>query len=234
MTEPAIQNTKICGITQLRTAELCVGLGFGAVGFVFHQESPRNISAAAAGEITKRLPSSVARVGVFVDKAVGYMLETALTAGLSAIQLHGNEDAATIQSLQHAGYKVVKVVKSTDGNAHKLVESLPPGTSILLECGKGVLPGGNGAAWDWAAARAFATGLPLGIAGGLNASNIVKAIEVSGAIAYDISSGVESSPGVKDETAIMQLANQLEDVHLSLRPFWKQNEETTTPFSPTV
>lgn len=220
MTEPVINNTKICGITQLCTAALCAELGFGAVGFVFHPGSPRNIAPTAAGEISRHLPSSIARVGVFVDVAAASILETARTAGLTALQLHGNEDAATVKSLQQAGYKVVKVVKATNEKARGFVASLPPETSILLECGKGALPGGNGAAWDWAAARSFETVRPLGISGGLNASNITKAIEESGALAYDVSSGVESSPGVKDEHAIRQLASVLQNIDGFPRPFW--------------
>ena len=223
MTDPIIHNIKICGITQLRTAELCAGLGFGAVGFVFHPGSPRNISPTAAGEITRSLPSSIAKVGVFVDEEVASILKTARTAGLTAIQLHGNEDASIVKSIQQAGYQVVKVMKSTDGNAQKFVASLPPGTSVLLECGKGVLPGGNGATWDWAAARSFETALPLGIAGGLSASNIVKAIEDSGAAAYDISSGVEGTPGVKDEPSIRRLASVLQNVCGFAQPFWHAN-----------
>lgn len=220
MTEPVFKNSKICGITQLRTAELCAELGFGAVGFVFHPGSPRNIAPTAAGEITRRLPSSLAKVGVFVDEAVASILEIARTAGLTAIQLHGSEDAATVKSIQQAGYKVVKVVKATDEKARELVEALPPETSVLLECGRGVLPGGNGAVWDWAAARSFETTLPLGIAGGLGASNIAKAIADSGAVAYDISSGVESSPGVKDEPSIRRLASVLQNIEGFPRPFW--------------
>ena len=219
MNEPLISNIKICGITQSATAMLCAELGFGAVGFIFFPKSPRNVSPETVRDITQVLPDSMAKVGVFVDEPLRIMVATAKSAGLTTIQLHGNEDIDTILALQQQGYKVVKVARSSE-EARRIMTTLPDGTSVLLECGHGVLPGGNGAVWNWAEASTISGNLPLGIAGGLSPENIIKAIEDSGAMAYDISSGIESSPGVKDPDAIRRLAETVQNLRFSLQPFW--------------
>lgn len=219
MVEPLIHNIKICGITQSATAMLCAELGFGAVGFVFYPKSPRNVSPEAVRGITHTLPDSMAKVGVFVDEPLKGMLTTAELARLTTIQLHGNEDIDTILTLQQHGYKAVKVVRSSE-EAQRMMRTLPDETSLLLECGRGVLPGGNGAVWNWAEAHTISDNVPLGIAGGLCPENIIKAIEDSGAMAYDISSGVESSPGVKNPDAIRCLAEAVQNFNLNLQPFW--------------
>ncbi len=220
MTESLIRNMKICGLKQRSTATLCAELGFGAVGFVFYPGSPRNISPEAAREITRSLPDSMAKVGVFVDEARESMLAAAAAAGLTTIQLHGDEGIDTIHAVQDRGYKAVKVVRSAN-EAQIALRTLPRGTSVLLECGRGVLPGGNGAVWNWSDARALSGTPPPGIAGGISPENIIKAVEDSGAMAYDISSGVESAPGVKDPDAIRRLAYAVQNIRLDLHPFWR-------------
>ena len=220
MTESLIRNIKICGITKIGSAEHCVRLGFGAIGYVFFRRSPRYLSPIEAGEISQHLPTDVAKVGVFVDESIETMLDIATLAGLTTLQLHGNEPVTTIETLQKAGYRVVKVLHTVE-TAQAVLETLPPGTSALLECIHGNLPGGNGAAWNWSATRLLKTTLPLGIAGGLNPANIKQAIADSGAIAYDISSGVEAAPGVKDEHAIRLLRDAVENITGEYIPFWK-------------
>ena len=220
MTEPLIRNIKLCGLTKIGSAEHCVKLGFGAIGYVFFRRSPRYLSPIEAGEISQHLPADVAKVGVFVDESVETMLDIATLAGLTTLQLHGNEPVTTIETLQKAGYRVVKVLHTAE-TAQAILETLPPQTSVLLECSRGDLPGGNGASWNWSAIRQLKTTLPLGIAGGLNPANIKQAIADSGAIAYDISSGVEAAPGVKDEHAIRLLRDAVENIAGERLSFWK-------------
>ncbi len=220
MTEPLIRNIKVCGLTHRSTATLCAELGFGAVGFVFYTKSPRNISPDNTRQITRALPSTLAKVGVFVDEPLESMLATADLAGLTTIQLHGHEGLTIIQAIQNEGYHVVKVVRSAD-EAQVAMQTLPQKTSILLECGKGVLPGGNGVAWNWSVARTLPSTLPLGIAGGLSPDNITIAVEDSGLMAYDISSGVESAPSSKDPAAIRRLAATIQNIHINFHPFWR-------------
>lgn len=213
---PAIANTKICGITDSATAQLCERLGFGAVGFVFFGRSPRCISPQAAGGISATLGDGIAKVGVFVDMPLDEMLETAREARLSAIQLHGSETPEVAAHILDAGYKVIRAIRNIGEAA-----SLPAGVSVLLECGRGTLPGGNGAEWDWSQAAGASLPMPLGIAGGLRAGNVVEAMDISRADACDISSGAESAPGVKDHAAIAAIAHELANVQPRGRIFWR-------------
>ncbi len=217
MSIPAIANAKICGIKDSATARLCVELGFGAVGFVFFEKSPRNISPLAVAEICASLPPHIAKVGVFVDKPVDEVLHMAEIAGLTSLQLHGNETPQTAMTILKAGFKVIKAVRSVTE-----VGALPNGVSALMECGRGKLPGGNAAEWNWAEALTLSHGkTPYGIAGGLRAENIVEAMEASGAHACDISSGAESSPGVKDHKAIEAIAAKLANLPEQANIFWR-------------
>lgn len=222
-----IRSIKICGVTNRTIAEQCAQLGFGAVGFVFYENSPRNINPAAVRAITQCLPDTIAKVGVFVDHAPEKMLDIAEQAGLTTLQLHGNEDAAIVRDVTQSGCRIVKVAHSLEW-ARQLAAELPIETSLLLECGCGPLPGGNGKTWNWAEARTV--GIPLGIAGGLSPENFRDAVAQSGACAYDISSGVESAPGVKDAAAISQLAEAVAKLHAPPNAFWRSRLSLPHPF----
>jgi phosphoribosylanthranilate isomerase len=215
---PFIQNAKVCGITRVEDAARCAALGFGAIGFVFHPASPRNISPQAARGIVQTLPPTLAAVGVFVDEPVETMLAIADAAGLATLQLHGRETPETVARLQAHGFSVVKVARSAN-EARALIAALPPTTSILLECGRGPLPGGNGIAWNWAEARLSER--RVGIAGGLSPENLHDAIQQSSAIACDLSSGVETTPGIKDPAALERLAAATTPLPPAPAPFWK-------------
>ena len=209
---------KICGITRQEDAARCAALGFGAVGFVFHRASPRNISPQAARAIVDTLPPAMYAVGVFVDEPLEWIAATAEAAALTTIQLHGRETEATVTQLQAIGYQIVKVARSA-AEARTLIDTLMPQTSILLECGRGPLPGGNGAVWNWAEAREV--GDLVGIAGGITPENLRRAVRQSGAAACDISSGVETAPGVKDPAALERLATAAVGLHSDHTSFWK-------------
>lgn len=190
---------KVCGLMDSGTAHLCGELGFGAVGAVFYPPSPRNVTAAQAADLFRGLPPTVARVGVFVNEMPEAMIAVGRAAGLTTIQCHGSEPLADLLCVQKAGFRVVKAVKLP-------APTLPDSVGMLVECGKGSLPGGNGAAWDWASAAPLAAGRPIALAGGLTPQNLAAAARASQAAAFDISSGVELAPGVKSPELLRQLA----------------------------
>ena len=107
-----IRSIKVCGITRCEDAARCAALGFGAIGFVFHRASPRNISPQAARAIVDTLPPTMSPVGVFVDEPLETILAIAEAAALTTIQLHGHETESTVTELQATGYQVVKVARS--------------------------------------------------------------------------------------------------------------------------
>lgn len=196
---------KICGITRRQDALICADAGAGALGAVFYAKSPRHVSPAEARRLFADLPAQIARVGVFVDVSAEAMIETAREAKLDTVQMHGTETLQDIQTVQQAGFHVVKVLKSTGDELLAAVRALPPQVGILVECGTGALPGGNAATWNWRAAAPLAEVHPFAIAGGLHPQNLAQAARASLASGFDVSSGVETAPGIKDEAAVRTL-----------------------------
>ncbi len=217
-----LANLKICGITTRETARFCADHGVGALGAVFFPKSPRHVSPEHARRMFEGLPDRVARVGVFVDTPSEELIAAARTAGLDTVQLHGNESLDTVTAAQKAGFRVIKVVKITGTALVETAQSLPLSAGILVECGLGTLPGGNGAAWQWADAAPLAGLRPFALAGGLTPQNLEQAAALSGASAWDLSSGVETAPGIKDHEAILKLTDNLRRWCPSHQPsFWK-------------
>jgi phosphoribosylanthranilate isomerase len=205
-----VTNLKICGITSPDTARYCAAAGVGALGVVFYPRSPRYVSPARARDLFAGLPPRVARVGVFVDLPAADLLAAACEATLSTIQLHGSEPLETVLEAQAAGFRVIKVLKETGDRLLAAAAALPASVGILVECGTGALPGGNGAVWNWADAAPLAAVRPFALAGGLTADTICAAARLSRAAAWDLSSGVETAPGVKDHAAIARAVAALD------------------------
>lgn len=217
-----ITNLKICGITTRETARFCAEAGVGALGVVFFEKSPRHVTPQQARSLFEGLPERVARVGVFVDMPTEQLITMAREATLDTLQLHGNESPATLCAVQKAGFHVIKVLKVSGEKMLSEARAVPQKAGILVECGRGSLPGGNGAVWNWADAAPLATLRPFALAGGLTPQNLREAACLSQAAAWDISSGVESAPGIKDYEAIQDLLKSAREIeephHLN---FWK-------------
>jgi phosphoribosylanthranilate isomerase len=187
---------KVCGITQAADAAEAVALGAAAIGFVFWPRSPRYIEPGRAGDIVATLPSGVLAVGVFVDAAPDAVARIVEAAGLGAVQLHGDEDAARYVG---SAPRIVKAVAVRDGiDLSAVVDAVPPAVTVLLDAHDPVRRGGTGRTIDWAAAAAVASSRPVILSGGLHAGNVSAAVEAVRPHAVDVSSGVERAPGVKD------------------------------------
>jgi phosphoribosylanthranilate isomerase len=213
---------KICGITRKPDALLCAEAGAGALGAIFFEKSPRNVSPTQARFLFDGLPEAIARVGVFVNMPADAMVAMAQAAGLDTVQMHGNESAEAMERVMQAGFHVIKVLKTTGEELLEQARNLPPAVSVLVECGKGVLPGGNAATWNWADAALLSSHRPFAIAGGLHPQNIAEAAQVSHAAGFDVSSGVESAPGIKDESAVKAFMQAMTGITAPIPPFsWK-------------
>ena len=223
------QNLKICGITNRETAHFCADAGVGALGVVFFRKSPRAVTPEGAHAIFQGLSRQVSRVGVFVDMPVADVIATARQAGLDSVQFHGSEPLEDLLAVQREGFRVIKVLKVTGEPLLKAASVLPETVGILVECGKGVLPGGNGAAWSWAEAAPLAALRPFALAGGLTPENIAEAAGLSRAVAWDLSSGVETEPGMKNHLTILKTVKNLSDflrhpsTPVDSRRFWSKN-----------
>jgi len=184
---------KICGITNLADARAAMDAGADALGFNFYSPSPRYISPAAVAEITNQLPESVLNVGVFVNEDVKSVRRIVTEAGLSAVQLHGDESPEYCREL--AGLYVIKAFGASpdfDPVAFQV-------EAIMLDTKDDVLRGGTGRVFDWTIAQRANRSVPkLFLAGGLSPENVAEAIATVRPYAVDACSSLEDSPGKKN------------------------------------
>ena len=187
---------KVCGITRREDAVLAVELGAAALGFVFWPRSPRAVTADRVREITDGLPPFVSRVGVFVNASQAAILATATEAGLTCIQLHGDEDASAYVDMP---LPVIKALPVGEGFSLSAVQDLPSRVTVLLDAHDPARRGGTGRVIEWTVAAAAARLRPVILSGGLNPENVRSAAAAVHPYAVDVSSGVEAAPGIKDE-----------------------------------
>lgn len=190
---------KICGLTRADDARLAAAAGADAIGLVFHEPSPRAVTADVAREIVKTLPPWVARVGVFVNADVDVIRHTVGTVGLTAVQLHGDETVEYVEQLD-LRVPVIKAIAMRDG-WERLARAFRHGP-LLLDHADSVQPGGTGQAWDYARFSADLRPSWFILAGGLDATTVAGAVERLDPDAVDVSTGVESAPGVKSPAKI--------------------------------
>ena len=194
---------KICGLTDTAAVKAAVEGGAAMCGFVFFPASPRNLTPKEAAELTKGVPEGVIRVGLTVDADDALLAEIASVAKVDMVQLHGAETPArTNEVRERFGLPVIKVLavqgpddlaaaKAYQGVADRLMfDAKPPKDASR--------PGGNARAFDWRVLKNQTFALPWLLAGGLTAENLAEAVKTSGAVAVDVSSGVEDAPGVKN------------------------------------
>jgi phosphoribosylanthranilate isomerase len=192
---------KICGITRLEDALASAEEGAAAVGFIFVRSSPRYIAPAAAAEIIKKLPPFICPVGVFVNEARADLLTAIERTGIRCLQLHGEETPADT-----VGYPVpvIKAFRVGDEFDPSVIASysLP---AYLFDAAVPGMHGGTGKTFDW---RKAGEASPYGriiLSGGITPENIALACRTVRPYAVDVSSGVESSPGIKDKKRIRSL-----------------------------
>jgi phosphoribosylanthranilate isomerase len=194
-----LMRVKVCGITRREDALLAVELGASALGFVFWPTSPRAVGTAQAREIIEALPPFVTTVGVFVNQPREDVLDIARQAGLTAIQLHGDEDAAAYGG---TSLRVIKALPVGNGFTMSAVEDVAPRVTVLLDAHDPVRRGGTGRTLEWTVAAAAARVRRIILSGGLTPENVHHAVQMVRPYAVDVSSGVESAPGVKDESKL--------------------------------
>jgi phosphoribosylanthranilate isomerase len=198
-----VADIKFCGLTRPKDAAMAVELGAAYVGVIF-AGGPRQLTPERAAEVLAEVPPEVTRVGVFADQSAQDIANIARTAGLQALQLHGEFSDARLAALR----------KEFDGEIWPVLrisgDELPHTTDLAFALGDAVVcdalaPGGLGGTgvtlhWSWLAEELDLTrgGTPLVLAGGLRAENVAAAIAALAPDVVDVSSGVESAPGIKD------------------------------------
>jgi len=186
---------KICGITNAGDAAAAVRAGADAIGMVFWAASPRALARHDAAVIARGVPPLIMRVGVFVNETPEAIAACVGEIGLHAVQLHGDEDAADYRS---AGAPLIRAVSLvTDADVARAI-AMPVDVTLLVDAHDPVRKGGTGSTASWARAAVVAAARPIILAGGLTPENVSDAIGDVRPWAVDVSSGVESAPGVKD------------------------------------
>jgi phosphoribosylanthranilate isomerase len=194
-----LTRVKVCGICRDEDAQLAVALGASAIGFVFWPRSPRFVDPDIARTIAAALPDDVMVTGVFVDQSPADIAEIARTVGLDAIQLHGTE---TVSDYARMPQRLIKAVAVREQFDVSVVDLLPRSVTVLLDAHDPVRRGGTGRTVDWTVAAGIAGRRETVLSGGLNASNVVEAVSRVRPYMIDVSSGVETAPGQKDQAKL--------------------------------
>lgn len=194
---------KICGITNLKDAQMCIGAGADMLGFNFYPGSPRYIAPEEARRVIQELPSEVMSVGIFVNEASPEKVAgIADVAGVAAVQLHGDETPFYCQALRDRF--VIKALRVQPGIMPEQISEYET-EAILLDTFSSRARGGTGERFDWSAAQQAGQFVSkLFLAGGLTRENVTEAVGIVRPYAVDVCSSVESVPGQKDERRVAE------------------------------
>jgi len=189
---------KVCGITNAEDALAAIEAGADALGFIFYEKSPRYVVPAVAANIIAGLPPLVTPVGVFVNEGLATVRSIMETCRLAMVQLHGDENVSYCRELARPAMKALRL--KDRGSLLALAEYQGRGgvRGFVLDTFSELAYGGTGQITDWGLAADVAKSTPILLAGGLTPENVTEAIRIVRPYGVDVSSGVESAPGKKD------------------------------------
>ena len=198
---------KICGITRPQDIQAAVEAGADAIGLVFYEPSPRNISIELAKQLAQLIPAYVNIVGLFVNATPEHIAQVLDQVPLDILQFHGDETAEQCQQIakynRRRWYKAIQVKPDLDNL--EIIQTIRQyqqagASAMLLDAWHPELKGGTGHSFDWTQFPKL--DIPLILAGGLKPENVEEAIQMTQAYAVDVSGGVESAKGIKDQQLI--------------------------------
>ena len=193
---------KICGLTTPEAIEAAAKAGAAYIGFVFFPKSPRNISLAEAEVLALSVPPGIVKVALTVN-ADDALIDDIAALSIDMFQLHGSESPTRVAEVKaRTGLPVMKAIGVADASdLERIADYEGVADQILVDAKPpkgGEVPGGNGLAFDWRLIEGRDWAGPWMLAGGLDPSNVSAAVRLTGAAQIDVSSGVESTPGIKD------------------------------------
>lgn len=200
-------DVKICGLSQPAHVTAAVQAGARYLGLVFFPKSPRAVTPVQAAALSAEVPVGVARVGLFVDPDDALITATLAEVPLDIVQLHGHETPERVSALRTlTGLPVMKAVGIASADDLPQLTDYGLVADMLLVDAKpapdAALPGGNGLSFDWRLLQGRRWLRPWMLAGGLTPANVAEAVRLTRAPVVDVSSGVETAPGVKDAALI--------------------------------
>jgi phosphoribosylanthranilate isomerase len=198
---------KICGLTDERGLVAAVDSGAAFVGLVFFRHSPRFVTLEQAEELVRLVPRGVEAVGLFVNPTDAEIESTLSQVTLDVIQLHGAETPERVGEIKRlSGLRAIKALGISTARDLIGAAAYHGHADWLLFDAKApkdaTRPGGNAVSFDWSLLKTYTGKTPWMLAGGLSRANVVEAIKTSGARAVDVSSGVETKPGIKSPAKI--------------------------------
>ncbi len=189
---------KICGVTRVDDALLCVEAGADAIGLNFWPKSKRRCAMDEAARIVSAVGERVRVVGVFVDASVEEISLVRQRTGVRWAQLHGDEPPAVLDMLLPEALKAVRPRESADVRSALAYG----GSELLVDAAVAGVPGGSGQRCDWTLAASLARSRRVWLAGGLRPDDVASAISAVRPFGVDVASGVERAPGVKDAAKV--------------------------------
>jgi len=213
---------KICGLTGPQDVVAAADAGARYVGFVFFPKSPRNVSVQQAKALAAEVPFGVAKVALTVNADDALLDEITQNVAIDILQLHGSESVERVAQIKaRSGLPVMKAIGISDADDLQKIVDYGRVADMLLVDAKppknADLPGGNGLAFDWRLLAGRKWAVPWMLAGGLTPDNVQQAIQLTGARQVDVSSGVESAPGVKDPAKVAAFVSAAQDILPKLR-----------------
>jgi phosphoribosylanthranilate isomerase len=201
-----ITHIKICGITRVEDAMLAAQFGADAIGLVFYAKSPRCVTPENANAIIKSLPPFITAVGLFVDATVDEVNKIIKTVPVNLLQLHGDEPPELANNYNMPYIKAIRMNAEVD--LVQQCKNYQNAKGILVDAHHAYVKGGSGTTFDWDLIPQNLS-KPIILAGGLNSANVSEAIAKIKPYAVDVSSGVESTPGIKDPAKLISFMEQV-------------------------
>ena len=205
---------KICGITNKQDMDAIIKYDAHYAGLMFFEKSPRFVETELARQLSLHAGNKIKKVAVAVNPDTRFLDEIVENVPLDFIQLHGEETPERVKEIKlKYQLPVIKAIGISEAKDLKLVSIFSEVSDQLLIDAKppksSILPGGNGLSFDWNLIKNIEFDCPWLLAGGLNSKNAANAIDLTGATQLDLSSGVEKSPGVKDENKIASFMSSI-------------------------
>lgn len=214
---PSEVRVKICGLRDADMMRAAVDAGASYVGLVFFSRSPRNVTLQEAADVAQQVPPGIAKVALVVNSDDAQLDAMIDAVPLDMLQLHGAETPERVAEIRaRYGLPVMKALGVADADDLAAIDTYAQVADQLLIDAKpprhADLPGGNGLSFDWRLIAGRRWPVPWMLAGGLTAENVAEAIRLTGARQVDVSSGVESAPGVKDAEMIADFCRAVQTV----------------------
>lgn len=204
---------KICGIKQPEQGKAIAIAGATALGFICVPNTPRYVTKQQIRAVVEQLPKQIDRIGVFAISSVEDICQIVEFAGLTGVQLHGDESPEFCHQLRSMlpGIEIIKALRIKNSQALEQVQIYFSSVdTLLLDAYNPQMLGGTGATLDWKTLQQFQPGCPWLLAGGLTPDNVLDALKQVNPNGIDLSSGVERAPGDKDLDKVAKLFERLE------------------------